>query len=567
MTLIDGYLETQGKIHGWVTDPQWKGTLLADTWISTQLQADVLAVISELDSAAIPTDRVEQILKDIRAKSKSSLDKAINERNSVNSWRSMRQAYGYYALGECITEASSYSETVIEGLKSYLGDDFLKELANFDRNNPSALTEISSLPKTHVKSASETEFAGYALLKRWQDDQHIYHEDVLFPAFRKTRDWFAEWIENNFRSLAGMNPTQALIVYDGLYQNQPLSIHAIISYMQADVLSDGDIRAAVGGKVLGIAKLAMAGAKVPETWIIPACVPNIDAYLPKIQSKTLWAVRSSATLEDGEKTSFAGIFESVLRVPRDNIADACSRVLASTSTHRVQEYIAAMKTGMPFLACLIQRFVEPDFAGVWLGSANAGGTLEWVDGDGEKLVSGRVTPKTEQWFRNCEPRTPWNVDSTPIGVACLEMEKKLRTEAADFEFCVKDDKMIWLQFRSVTQQVPIQKQLIDSLMPNEMRGRPASLGKAQGTAYVLEKPDQMMEDNGILICEVTDPDWLPVMTRASAIITAEGGVLCHAAITARELGKPCVVGLGLGILKLDKNKLKVNGNTGQVLIL
>ena len=80
------------------------------------------------------------------------------------------------------------------------------------------------------------------------------------------------------------------------------------------------------------------------------------------------------------------------------------------------------------------------------------------------------------------------------------------------------------------------------------------------------KLKQLYEEGNILLTDYTDPEWVPVMLKASAIITAEGGILSHTAIISRELGIPCVTGLGYkAIEELSKSDMiEVNGSTGKV---
>ncbi|MCC6058732.1 MAG: phosphoenolpyruvate synthase, partial [Thermofilum sp.] len=78
-----------------------------------------------------------------------------------------------------------------------------------------------------------------------------------------------------------------------------------------------------------------------------------------------------------------------------------------------------------------------------------------------------------------------------------------------------------------------------------VKGLPASPGVAYGKAKVcltLEDAKQLMQKGDILVTKMTDPDWVPYMRLASAIVTDEGGMTAHAAIVSRELGIPCIVG-------------------------
>ena len=74
-----------------------------------------------------------------------------------------------------------------------------------------------------------------------------------------------------------------------------------------------------------------------------------------------------------------------------------------------------------------------------------------------------------------------------------------------------------------------------------------------------------MVDGEVLVAPLTNPDWMPAVRRAAALVTDTGGVTCHAAIVARELGVPAVVGTRSGTRTLhDGDEVTVDGNTGRV---
>ncbi len=108
-------------------------------------------------------------------------------------------------------------------------------------------------------------------------------------------------------------------------------------------------------------------------------------------------------------------------------------------------------------------------------------------------------------------------------------------------------------------------------MKGEMKlmGRAASAGSATGEAVCLwsgrlEKSDYQGK---VLVTTMTTPDLVFVMRQVAAIVTEVGGVLCHAAIVSRELGKPCVVGLGGAIHRVKSGDLiTVDGSNGEVLV-
>src|SRR3989344_1521485 len=99
-------------------------------------------------------------------------------------------------------------------------------------------------------------------------------------------------------------------------------------------------------------------------------------------------------------------------------------------------------------------------------------------------------------------------------------------------------------------------------------GLVGSPGKAAGSVQIVhpDKLDVDFPEGAVLVCEVTTPDYVPLMQKAAAIITDQGGILSHAAIVARELKKPCIVGTGNATKKLKNGqKVLINADKGEVL--
>jgi pyruvate,water dikinase len=100
-----------------------------------------------------------------------------------------------------------------------------------------------------------------------------------------------------------------------------------------------------------------------------------------------------------------------------------------------------------------------------------------------------------------------------------------------------------------------------------VRGLPAAPGTASGTVRVLRTPDEgnRLLDGEVLVAPMTNPDWLPTMRRAVGLVTDTGGMTCHAAIVARELGVPCIVGARSATTDLaDGTMITVDGTHGLV---
>jgi phosphohistidine swiveling domain-containing protein len=101
-----------------------------------------------------------------------------------------------------------------------------------------------------------------------------------------------------------------------------------------------------------------------------------------------------------------------------------------------------------------------------------------------------------------------------------------------------------------------------------INGSPASLGYALGRARVMIVPENAKFQQGeILVTAMTRPEFLPIMKKASAIVTDEGGVTSHAAIVARELGIPCVIGTKIATKAIKTGDLiEVKANHGLIII-
>lgn len=342
-------------------------------------------------------------------------------------------------------------------------------------------------------------------------------------------------------------------------------------------LGDGD-RIAVGGKAVGLAALLRAGVTIPDTWVVPVGAEPAAADLARLAAVApRWAVRSSATVEDGAALSYAGMFRSELDVPATDVAAAIAAVRDSARSGRVAAYRERTASG-PLLdvgmAVLLQPFRTPVRSGLWLGRAPGRGRLEWVHGSGDALVSGAVTPAWEEWTPEgpaggSEPEALTS-GGRPVGAACVALQDALGMPA-DLEFALLDDGLVWLQFRPMTTA------LGESPGPDPVEadakvvhGIAASGGVATARALRLRDiDDPRWEPGAVLLAEQTDPDWVPLMAEAAALVTAEGGMLCHAAIVARELGVPCVTGVGAVALErlATGGPVAVDGSAGTVAIL
>ena len=335
------------------------------------------------------------------------------------------------------------------------------------------------------------------------------------------------------------------------------------------------------------------------------------------------AVRSSATAEDTAQFSFAGMFESFLNVSgKAAVVEAVKGCWASTFGARVLFY--RIKQDFPLempVAVIVQRMVNSEKSGVMFTTDPATRdssrmVIEAAWGLGEAVVQGAVTPDrhvidkksltvvateiTEKEFLlawDAGKKTTIRVDlagdrraKAPVLTATeLKTLAKLARSAEehygvpqDLEFAIEGKDVYLTQSRPITT--------LQSATPTAttgattgatsaastrpaaankplVRGLGASPGRATGIVRVLESPNDeaAMKSGEILVTHMTSPDWVPIMRRAAAIVTDSGGMTSHAAIVARELGLPCIVGARDATRVLaDGNTVTVDGTAGTV---
>lgn len=322
------------------------------------------------------------------------------------------------------------------------------------------------------------------------------------------------------------------------------------------------------------------------------------------------AVRSSATMEDSEQASFAGMNATFLNVRgKEALIEKVKECWASLYGARVIFYRVKKEfLEEPVIAVVVQKMVNSDKAGVMFTANPSNNSMsslviEAAFGLGEVVVGGLVSPDyyevdkaslkikdirvSHKKFKIIRDDTGNNrrIDLSEeeanrrvlADKEILEMAKLgLKIEQhygspQDTEWAMEGDKVYMVQSRPITT---LQRQVVAAAeKPEEregkilIRGLGASPGRGSGEVRVLASPNQ---DNGfvsgdVLVAEMTTPDWVPLMKKASAIVTDGGGMTCHAAIVSREMGLPCVVGTR-DATKVLKNKMlvTVDGTHGVV---
>ncbi len=345
-------------------------------------------------------------------------------------------------------------------------------------------------------------------------------------------------------------------------------------------------------------------AKFPEDLeeeIKKAYAKMEEEYYPNVDV----AVRSSATAEDLPDASFAGQQETFLNITgTDALIEACHKCFASLFTDRAISYRHDKGFGHfdVYLSIAVQKMVRSDSAssGVMFTIDTESGfedvvyiTGAW--GLGENVVQGAVNPDEFYVFKPTlkkgfrpivskrlglkqfkmiytdDPKEPVkNIETTPeerhtyvlsddeilklANWACIIEEHY--GKAMDIEWAKDGDgekigtgELFIVQARPETVHSQRATNYMETYKLLE-KGEVLATGKAvgekigQGKAHVIEDVSQITSFNEgeVLVTDMTDPDWEPIMKVASAIVTNRGGRTCHAAIISRELGIPCVVG-------------------------
>ena len=313
------------------------------------------------------------------------------------------------------------------------------------------------------------------------------------------------------------------------------------------------------------------------------------------------AVRSSATAEDLPDASFAGQQETFLNVIGEAaLLDACRRCYASLFTDRAISYrkVQGFDHQQVALSVGVQQMISADVggSGVMFSIDTESGFPDAVLinaawGLGENVVQGAVDPDEYQVYKpfvdnpNLTPilekrlgakeikmihardGTPTNVPTSKAERAAfvlsdaeiLELSRYAKTiedhygQPMDMEWARDGDtrELFIVQARPETVQSRADTQVIKSYSvpnPGELILAGLSVGSAAvaGQVCVIESAADIGKfvDGSILVTGTTDPDWVPIMKRAAAIVTDHGGRTSHAAIVSRELGLPAVVGCG-----------------------
>lgn len=317
------------------------------------------------------------------------------------------------------------------------------------------------------------------------------------------------------------------------------------------------------------------------------------------------AVRSSAISEDIKGLSFAGEYASFLDVSYQKLLEKIKSCWTSQFSPRAISYAAEHKVNLRKnpLSVIVQDFVEAQVAG-------AGFTQNPLSGDKNEIIIeaiwglgllanyGMVIPD-----RYLVRKNTWRIiakiygsqktqlirqgdvaKEVPISQAFQARQKLSDAKIIElaklakiienhfyfpqnFEWALSKGKLVILQSRPVSPYDQIKGSKVAFQMPILLSGTGASKGYGWGQVRVIKKMSDLknVKRGDVLITASTNPDFILGMKKASAIVTDRGGITSHAAILARELGKPCVVGAGEATHILRNGEIvTVEGTSGKI---
>ncbi len=381
-----------------------------------------------------------------------------------------------------------------------------------------------------------------------------------------------------------------------------------------------------------VARLAATGARIRQwilaTPFPPALTAAVSAQLQRMSAggDLAVAVRSSATAEDLPEASFAGQQESFLNVRGEaEVLKAMHEVFASLFNDRAISYRVhqGFDHAAVALSAGVQHMVRSDLgaSGVMFTLDTDSGFREVVFitaawGLGETVVQGAVNPDEFYVYKPALRAGKLAILRRNLGAKAVKMvyapagsPARVQTVAVppadQRRFCLSDADIVTLARQAliieehygrpmdiewardgasgailILQARPetVQSRVGRTIQRYALKGRSRVLATGRsigqrigaGAARVIRDAGEMarVQSGEVLVADMTDPDWEPVMKRAAAIVTNRGGRTCHAAIIARELGIPAVVGCGDATQRIregqDVTVSCAEGDTGHV---
>lgn len=290
-----------------------------------------------------------------------------------------------------------------------------------------------------------------------------------------------------------------------------------------------------------------------------------------------YIIRSSSIIEDSEKASFAGLFDSILNIKKDNLEGGIKRVFASLFNKGVLSYVFDKKIDLKefTMPVLIQEMIKGDKFGTgFLFEHNKERifVIESTLKDPTGVTSGRKIPDLYVIKKNKIMEYPTEMDIFHLfPFEIYDLVRLLKKTSSikfpvDIEWAIKGRKLYLLQIRSLTQKI----KLPVIFGKEKFSGLPIYPGNVKGSAVVwqvgakdLDKLDK--GKNKVLVANYIPIKDSAIIKNYGGIITEEGGITSHTAILAREYGIPCVSAVRNATEIIHKGDIiDLNGKTGDI---
>ena len=293
-----------------------------------------------------------------------------------------------------------------------------------------------------------------------------------------------------------------------------------------------------------------------------------------------FAVRSSCTFEDNSKVSFAGMFDTILSVKKEDLEDAIKRVYLSLYSERAFAYFGANHIDIrkAKMAVIIQQMVEGSKFGVcfsFLKDNIRTTIIENAIGGPDVVTAGKGSvdryiingSSVEKYPAMAEFNSLFDFEISKINKAVDKLSKIV--PKLDMEYAIGPEASLKiLQLRSITSDIKLPKKGI------KLTGIPVSSGKCTGMAVLFDDekaqtlPKVQLSKETILFTDEISIDNAPIIRKVGGLILSYAGITSHAAIIAREYKVPCISGIS-NLNKLIKpgEKISISGDTGELSFL
>lgn len=371
--------------------------------------------------------------------------------------------------------------------------------------------------------------------------------------------------------------------------------------MSQQICELGKATSEFGNKAWCFTKLKQLSIPYPPGIVLSADLINVfeknteerhlilESISNSVKEYNKLAIRSSGLSEDGNKFSYAGIFDSVLGITNDlsQICDALLKVISSGRSEYIENYANPIEKNIErSMAVIIQKMILPAYSGVVFSHAyNTNGDIicyiELVHGVGNLSMRKKEEIETVLIkYKNCntlEDKVQYKGCLRDLSGLneLLKIVKKLisaYSHPIDIEWCIDEEgKPYILQVRPITELVTVDDEVC-------INGFVSSNGVGKGKAYVINDNLDMTQlknqiinfpSNSILVSSYLDTQYYPALMRAAGIITDDGSLISHPSIISRERRIPCLISAGNLCSKIVQNddieintykkEIKING--------